>query len=463
MHRTELLASVAVIALAACSSAETDLGLGKGVGGAAASSTSGTSTTTSGTGTTTTAGQGGQGQGGGAGGSTSTCAPATADCDGQPGCETAVGSDVANCGGCGVACGTANAAPACVAGACTLACNPGWSDCDAQTFNGCETSLADPKSCGGCGVVCQGPCVNGQCGGPCDEGPLAVDDPSAFVAAKAIGLCDGVVSASWVLPDGSPPPAGQAEAFHRGHGLLVGFGPNVHPQQGQHVLALSTGAARQPTDPDWVDELEKKYQSAAPPGYPKALPACPGVTTGTPNDGTSLELTLAVPPGKTGFSYAFDFLSHEWPGYVCSEYADAFLALLSPAPVGLPDGNVMFDPSGNYVSVAASFLDVCGCQGGPPCLAGQDGQPKKTYACSLGTSGLVGTGFDGAAPNDTIHGATGWMLTTSPVTVGTNVTLRFTVYDSGDGKLDSTALVDDFRWLTAPGVAVATTRLQAPK
>jgi hypothetical protein len=472
MLRTRFFASVVAIALVACGTSESDLGLGQRAAGGSGGGATGTgSSTTSATTTSSTtsaggaghqggASQGGQGQGGG----TSTCALGTADCDGAPGCETSTSSDVANCGGCGVVCGTANAKPSCVGGACVLACDDGWANCDGAIANGCETSLADPKNCGACGVVCQGACIGGKCGGPCDEGPLALDDPNAADAAKAIGLCDGVVEAKWVQPDGSPMPAdpqGSAN-YHLGHGLLPAFGPNVHPQQGQHLLALSSGAARQPTDPGWVDELEKGYPSNAPPGYPKALPACGGAQPAQGlNDGVGLELTLAVPPGKTGFSYAFDFFSHEWPEYVCSAYVDAFLGLLAPAPLGAADGNVSFDPSGNYVSVATKLLDVCGCQNGPPCQAGQQGQPT-SFACSLGTGGLAGTGFD-AVNGGEAHGSTGWLLTTAPVTGGTTVKLRFTVYDSGDGKLDTTTLVDDFRWLDTPGVVVATTRIAQPK
>jgi hypothetical protein len=36
------------------------------------------------------------------------------------------------------------------------------------------------------------------------------------------------------------------------------------------------------------------------------------------------------------------------------------------------------------------------------------------------------------------------------------VTLRFAIYDSGDGVLDSSVVIDNFRWLSsAPTVATA--------
>jgi len=39
---------------------------------------------------------------------------------------------------------------------------------------------------------------------------------------------------------------------------------------------------------------------------------------------------------------------------------------------------------------------------------------------------------------------------------GSQIHLRFTVYDSGDGILDTTTLVDNFRWIATPGTTVMT-------
>ena len=89
--------------------------------------------------------------------------------------------------------------------------------------------------------------------------------------------------------------------------------------------------------------------------------------------------------------------------------------------------------------------------------------PEFVEARPQGAVALVGTGFDGTQQDPTLHGSTGWMLTTVPATAGSTITIRFATYDSGDGKLDSTALMDDFRWLDTAGVVVGTTRLQAPK
>jgi hypothetical protein len=88
---------------------------------------------------------------------------------------------------------------------------------------------------------------------------------------KAIDLCRfttaspplpmktwGVISAAYVLPDGTtmPTPAGDAGAVETNFGLGFGllgpsFGTSNATQHGVRMLGLSSGSARQPTDPGY--------------------------------------------------------------------------------------------------------------------------------------------------------------------------------------------------------------------
>ena len=72
---------------------------------------------------------------------------------------------------------------------------------------------------------------------------------------------------------------------------------------------LSSGSARQPTDPGYHDVggFDKGFQGGHPQGFPKESPACPGVITGTPHDGAALEVTLRTPANAQGFSFDFNF------------------------------------------------------------------------------------------------------------------------------------------------------------
>lgn len=296
---------------------------------------------------------------------------------------------------------------------------------------------------------------------PCDES-LAIDSKDALDGARAIELCKmsssvlewGVVSAAWVLADGSPPPVGFESSFHLGHGLLTAFGPNNTVRHGARLLALSSGTARQPEDPGYqpVNGFSKGYQAQHPEGFPKESPACPGSFTGMPNDAVALEVKIRVPLNAHGFSFDFNFFTYEWPGFICSQYNDFFVALLSPKPMGQMDGNVSFDSQGNPVSVNNAFLEVCGCPENPPqpCSAG-----GKSFTCPRGNIGLIGTGF-GFDTEGSDHAATDWLKTQAPVKPGSEITMRWAVYDSGDGSLDSTSLVDNWQWIAKPGTVVIT-------
>ncbi|MBX3259931.1 MAG: choice-of-anchor L domain-containing protein [Labilithrix sp.] len=275
--------------------------------------------------------------------------------------------------------------------------------------------------------------IDEDCSGVADDEEIECDSDlpqsgsDAFDGAKAIGLCKkadpdgvewGVVSAKWVRPDGT------SLSNMVGVGILKQFGVNA-PQLGGSMLAISSGEAREGA-PETTD---KGYSHGTPSGYPKESPACPGVTTGTARDGAALELKIRVPSNAQSFSYQQNFFTQEYPVFICSQYNDFFVTMLDPIPDGLEDGNIAFDQDTNPISVNNSLLQVC-----------ESGTHKgKFFPCPLGTDTLSGTGFEGAA-------ATGWLTTSAPVTPGTEITIRFAIWDSGDGRLDSTTLIDDFRF-----------------
>jgi hypothetical protein len=82
-------------------------------------------------------------------------------------------------------------------------------------------------------------------------------------------------------------------------------------------------------------------------------------------------------------------------------------------------------------------------------------QPAGSACAGDGTGGPCGAlmimGDVSTDPNIPQGGATGWLTTTSPVTPGEDVTLHFIIFDEGDHILDSSVLIDNFRW-AATGV-----------
>ncbi|KAG0563932.1 hypothetical protein M758_8G066500 [Ceratodon purpureus] len=95
--------------------------------------------------------------------------------DMKDGCETDVGSDVNNCGGCGMKCkDVPYATAACSASKCEYTCEPGWANCNGDWEDGCETDISsDVNNCGDCANVCPEPKIWGgeaKCSdGTCEE------------------------------------------------------------------------------------------------------------------------------------------------------------------------------------------------------------------------------------------------------------------------------------------------------
>jgi hypothetical protein len=80
----------------------------------------------------------------------------------------------------------------------------------------------------------------------------------------------------------------------------------------------------------------------------------------------------------------------------------------------------------------------------------------KTFPCALGTGQLTGTGFEG-------HAATGWLETQSPVEPGSEITLRFAIWDMGDPDWDSTVLVDNFKFSADEATGTTTKPVPDPR
>jgi len=335
----------------------------------------------------------------------------------------------------------------------------GWSaldgdcnDCDALINPGAFDD-ASPSADGGAPVDTN---CDGQPGGDtyeCDDG-LQIADNDAFNAAKAIGLCRkadaaatgkdktwGVLDARFVKADGTP---GMKELSH---GILPQFGQNGNVQAGKTMLALSSGTARGPAMPGYQSPQGAQMGTKCNPPIPDMdTPACPGVETGDPNDPAALEVMIRVPTNAKSFKFNLNFYTFEFPGYICSQFNDFFVTLMTPKPSGSSDGNISFDQDNNPISVNNSMLRACSAQS-----AG-----GKNFTCPLGTALLQGTGFEG-------HAATGWLQTISPVEPGTTVKLRFAIWDSGDQILDSTVLVDNFAFSVEPASGTVTEPIPDPK
>jgi hypothetical protein len=292
----------------------------------------------------------------------------------------------------------------------------------------------------------------------CDDGLAEDGDAEAF--ARAIGLCARVGAGS----DSGLVSATFTRGYQRDdvpvdtqHGILPKFGDVIRPREGSKLGVLSTGYAREFDGPLGTEAFHDGAGGYAtgdlPPGFPKPADPCPqGSDT---NDVIDVKLVLKAPAGATGFQFDFNFWSSEWPAYVCSEFNDGFIAYLTSK--GTTD-NISFDAKKNPVSVNNGFFDRCT----PNVQTGCSGEIEATSQCPGGPAELAGTGFGMVntycSDSSVSGGATGWLTSTAPIEGGETFTLEFMIWNTGDHALDSSVLLDRFRWIGGAPVSTETTR-----
>jgi hypothetical protein len=265
--------------------------------------------------------------------------------------------------------------------------------------------------------------VDNDCDGKVDEGPeicdVGLDPAQAGDLARAMELCKWTRSAGITTT-----------ASSKARNIVRQFGATYVPRAGSSMVVLATGVAADQSDPRFVNPNEgTPFQNTGAHPNPQPDPAdgCGAADPSTVYDVSELTLELRVPTNARSFSFDFNFMSGEFPEWVCSLYDDTFLVLLESSSF---HGNVSFDAMGRPVTVNIGFFEVCEVGAKPTCTGDED---------------LRGTGYDGG-----VGGGTGWLTTTAPVTPGEIIRLRFMIFDEGDRYYDSLALIDNFRWDAKP-------------
>jgi hypothetical protein len=304
-------------------------------------------------------------------------------------------------------------------------------------------------------------------GAACDTTLPINGDAQQF--AQALGLCRaasdggwGLVSASFTKGRGTGAP--NADQY----GILRRFGNVIRPREGAALGVLSTGWGREYNGAtgtagfknEWREMQRGAQTGAPPPGFPRPAVGCS--ISNVIRDVVGVRLEIKVPSNATGMAYDFNFWTAEWPEFVCSEFNDAFVAILrSSAFNGGAADNISFDAQGNPVSVNNGFFDRCV----PNTRTGCAGDTQSTAACPGGVAELAGTGYATASSAPALMcptppsggGATGWLTSRAPVQAGETIVVEFIIWDTGDARLDSSVLLDNFRWETGD-VKVVTER-----
>ncbi len=258
----------------------------------------------------------------------------------------------------------------------------------------------------------------------------------------------------------------------------------ITPRHGNTFIALSTGQATDPIHMTTNNDVTYTTDQRIPLPYRsahnnkiKTHDACP--TAKNINDAVHFHLKLRAPFDAESFSFDFRFFTREYPYYLCTEYNDMFIALLTDEN-GTPlidtdhdssltdeDANISFDTQGNPISVNSAFFTTCRP---PACNAAYFFNAKKQTGCPPsmacvdntcgqcapdGDSGnfadlyaFIDTPFDGENASNTNNkgGATSWLTTTVPINGNQVFNLDFYIWDTSDQHFDSTVLIDNFRW-----------------
>lgn len=291
--------------------------------------------------------------------------------------------------------------------------------------------------------------IDEDCDGTVDNAVATCDSAltqggDAWDHAKAMGLCKvatsnswGVVSADFVQANGTTACTSTLQ-----RAISSTFGSGNLPTEGSKMSMFSSGTARASNESGYVQPNGSGYSpnTNSTPAY--AVPAASGCSAGSPGkDSCGLKLKIRAPTNVKSFAYNFNFFTSEYPEWLCTAYNDAFVAYYLGSANTQANKNISFDKNGNPVSVNNGFFSIPG--GSPPQASGS--HPK-----------LNGTGFDGVCnnnyqgskytPNSICGGSTGWLSTSAPVKPGEEITLHYSIWDTGDAQWDSTVLLDHFSW-----------------
>jgi hypothetical protein len=194
------------------------------------------------------------------------------------------------------------------------------------------------------------------------------------------------------------PPGGRPAAISTTR--LAGF-----PRHGKSYAIFSNGDARRAASSNNRDDF--------------------GVGAGGPfvrgtRDLTIFRIDLRVPDDVNCVSFAFRFLSDEFPEFVQSEFNDAFIAeegstswtaRSNEDPTIDAPGNFAKDPNGRNISI------------------------NQAGAFTVDSNSAKGTTYDGATPI---------LRASSPIRPGTR-SVYLSIFDQGDRQFDSAVFVDNLR------------------
>ena len=313
-------------------------------------------------------------------------------------------------------------------------------------------------------VTCESQLTAGFDYAPADHANAAnICDNPAVTGANAHAGCQRLATAIWYGPS---PRNAQRVTAHMGSFKPKTLPPNPAgaPAAANPYLAfLSSGTAQDETDPGAASyatcpgtDFGVTYSNSwALPASQNTNPCGTGVNEATVSvhDYTQLRMTIKAPINAGSFSFDFAFFSEEFPFYVCQGYNDTFLAIQVSqqfqAPMYPLGYEIAYDANGHRINVNNLFFQDCNACNN--CVPGSN----FNATCPNTITPLNGTFYEKPLGVDALgvqcnlshgSGGTDWLTTTSPVNPGETFVLSWIVFDENDGILDSSVILDHFRW-----------------
>ncbi len=425
-------------------------------------------------------------------------------------------------------------AEACLADGIDSDCNgnpdnlPAHTDSDGDGFFRCEDDACDIESeCPGYDPAMINPNafevagngIDDNSNGEIDELPICETgismtgiEGNGEYLAKAMDICDGFVSAEISLA-GEPVTEtinGSARASltmpyfdnnYKTYAVANKFGDVITSEKGSLMAILSTGDYDSPTmnfteatleagdmktaskvPTDWINR-QKDCKSPGSEACGETISTeeldnqCEGKEIPSVQDPIMLTVKVKVPINANAFSFDFYFFSIEFPGLVCSQYNDFFVALLDSTFNEVnPDSdkknnwdkNMAVDEKGNPMGVNIApngIFRKCMPSG---CSDSGGGNTYGECDACADEEELEGTGFEYECTSFIFfetcegHGGTGWYEASGNVVPGEEITLRFALWETGsveygtDHSYDTTVLLDNFKWYekeVEPGIS----------
>ena len=152
------------------------------------------------------------------------------------------------------------------------------------------------------------------------------------------------------------------------------------------------------------------------------------VTGATAHDVVQAEVAMVAPPGVTGFSVDYVFMSMEY-AVQQQKFNDKFYLVLTAAQTTAGEEKVI-----NYVLCKNPLAYTAFEEDGQKyCYVGAIAELDETPP----VTNIGGTGYQTSS---------GWMRTTWPINAGEEFSLLFHLQDTNDAKHDAAVVLDNFQW-----------------